>query len=137
MTGESAKEDDGSTLQKFFRNTAASMVTFTLDLVILWTLVEIVELPRVLAAAIAFIIPLVVFYFLQREWVFPQNDRSMGKGLALFALSVAVGFTAMLATFWALLELTELHYILARILASVVYGLLLFYLNGKFNFRDL
>ena len=43
----------------------------------------------------------------------------------------------MLGVFWALLEFTELHYLVARVAASVVYGLLLFALNGRFNFKEL
>ena len=123
--------------RKFGRNTLASTATFLLDLAILWTLVEWLSLPYVPAAVLAFVIPLTVFYFLQREWVFGETDRSVGKGLAVFALTVGVSFVAMLATYWALIEFASFHYLLARVLASVVYGLLLFFLNGRFNFHEL
>lgn len=37
-----------------------------LDLAVFWALVEHAWVPRVVAAAIAFLLPLVIFYFLQR-----------------------------------------------------------------------
>ena len=132
-----AASDDIGVVRKFFRNTAASTATFLLDLAILWTLVEFLAVPQVPAAAIAFVVPLVVFYFLQRAWVFPDNDRSVGKGLAVFAATVGVSFIAMMATYWALMEFVGLHYLIARVGASLVYGLMLFVLNGKFNFKEL
>ena len=124
-------------LRMFGRNTVASTGTFLLDLAILWALVELASVPRVAAAAIAFLLPLMVFYFLQREWVFAGTQRGLAKGFAYFAMNVGIGFVAMLAVFWALLEFTTLHYLVARLAASVVYGLLLFALNGRFNFKQL
>lgn len=124
-------------MRMFGRNTVASAFTFMLDLAILWALVELASVPRVAAAAIAFFIPLVIFYFLQREWVFAGTDRGVSEGLTYFSINVAIGFGAMLVVFWALLEFTELHYLIARLAASVVYGLLLFGLNGRFNFKQL
>lgn len=119
------------------RNTVASIGTFLLDLAILATLVELVGLAHVPAATVAFLIPLVVFYFLQREWVFPGTDRGMASGFVYFLINMGVGFVAMIGVFWTLLEVTDLHYIIARVLASVVYGLVVFVLNGVFNFKQL
>ena len=121
----------------FGRNTVASTIAFGLDLAILWCLVELLAFPHIIAATVAFIIPLIIFYVLLREWVFPDSDQGMAKGFAYFLVNVGIGFAAMLATFWTLLEITELHYLLARVAASVVYGVVLFLLNGFFNFKQL
>jgi putative flippase GtrA len=124
-------------LRMFGRNTVASSITFLLDLAILWALVEFASMPQMAAAAVAFVLPLILFYFLQRQWVFAGTERRVAEGLAYFSMNVAIAFLAMLAVFWVLLEFTALHYLLARLLASVVYGLLLFALNGRFNFKQL
>ena len=121
----------------FGKNTAASTVTFLLDLSILWMLVEFAAVPHVPAAVVAFVLPTTLFYFLQREWVFAGTTRGRAKGFAYFLVIICIGFVAMMATFWALLEFTEIHYLLARIAASIVYGILLFVLNGVFNFKQL
>lgn len=119
------------------RNTVASTITFLLDLAILATLVELVGLAHVPAAVVAFVIPLIVFYFLQREWVFPGTRRGVASGFVYFLINMGIGFVAMIGVFWTLLEVTDLHYLLARVAASIVYGLVVFVLNGMFNFKQL
>lgn len=121
----------------FGRNTVASIIAFLLDLAILWSLVELAGIPHVIAAVAAFILPMILFYFLERQWVFPCTNRKVASGFLYFMVNVGIGFAAMLATFWALLEFTPLHYLLARILASVVNGIVIFVLNGVFNFKQL
>ena len=119
------------------RNTVASIGVFLLDLAILASLVELAGFAHVPAAVVAFVIPLIVFYFLQREWVFPGTDRGVAKGFVYFLINMGIGFAAMISVFWTLLEMTDLHYLIARVLASVVYGLVVFVLNGMINFKQL
>ena len=121
----------------FGRNTVASTIAFALDLAILWGLVEFFHVPRVIAAVIAFVIPMVVFYFLSREWVFPDTKRGVASGFVFFMMNIGIGFVVMLAIFWTLLEFTSLYYLLARVAASVVSGIVIFLLNGYFNFKQL
>lgn len=121
----------------FGKNTVASTIAFVLDLAILWCLVELAGFPRVPAAVIAFIVPMVVFYFLEREWVFPGTQRGVASGFVYFALNVGIGFVVMLAIYWSLLLFTDIHYLIARVAASVVSGIVIFLLNGFFNFKQL
>jgi putative flippase GtrA len=124
-------------LRMFGKNTVASTIAFALDLAILWGLVELAGLPRVASAVIAFIIPMVVFYVLERNWVFPDSDRGMTSGFFYFMVNIGIGFLVMLAVFWALLHFTPMHYLVARVLASMVSGIVIFLLNGVFNFKQL
>jgi putative flippase GtrA len=135
QAGKNAVNSRGARM--FGRNTIASTFSFLLDLAILVALVELAGLPRVPAAAIAFIIPLIVFYFLQREWVFKGTDRGVAEGFVYFLIIMGIGFTTMLTVFWTLLEFTEIHYVLARLIASAVHGIIVFVLNGMFNFKKL
>ena len=121
----------------FGRNTVASTVAFALDLLILYALVEWLAAPRVAAAVIAFIVPMLAFYVLLRTWVFPATTRNVGSGFVYFLVNLGIGFLVMLALFWTMLELTELHYLWARIVASVANGVVIFLLNGFFNFKQL
>ena len=121
----------------FGKNTVVSIGAFLLDLAILWSLVELAGIPRVIAAVVAFIIPMIIFYVFEREWVFPGTHRGVATGFAYFMINIGIGFAVMLATFWALLEFTPLHYLVARILASVVNGIVVFLLNGFLNFKQL
>ncbi len=121
----------------FGRNTVASTIAFLLDLLILWGLVELLAVPHVLAAVVAFLVPMVVFYLLSRWWVFPGTNRGVASGFVYFMGNVGIGFVVMLAVFWALLQFTELFYLIARVAASIVSGIVIFLLNGFLNFKQL
>lgn len=121
----------------FGKNTIVSIGAFLLDLAILSALVELAGVPHVIAAMLAFIVPMIIFYIFQRTWVFPGTQRGVASGFAYFMINIGIGFAVMLATFWALLEFTPLHYLIARVLASVVNGIVVFLLNGFFNFKEL
>ena len=121
----------------FGRNTVASTIAFLLDLLILWGLVELFAVPHVLAAVVAFLVPMVVFYLLSRWWVFPGTHRGVASGFAYFMINVGIGFVVMLAVFWALLQFTGLFYLVARVAASIVSGVVIFLLNGFLNFKQL
>lgn len=121
----------------FGRNTVASTIAFALDLAILWGLVELAGFPRVPAAVVAFLIPMVVFYVLERQWVFAGTERGVAAGFVFFAVNVGIGFAVMLAVYWSLLLVTDIHYLIARVAASVANGVVMFVLNGVLNFKQL
>ena len=127
----------GRGARMFGRHTVANTIAFLLDLAILWALVEIAGMPRMSAAVIAFLVPMVVLYVLCREWVFPQTNRGWWSGFVYFAANIGIGFLVMMAVFWSLLEFTDLHYLVARVAASAVCGIVVFLLNGIFNFKEL
>ena len=133
--GEDIAQSRG--VRMFGRNTVASTLAFALDLMILWSLVELLETPRVPAAIIAFILPITLFYVLSREWVFPGTRRGVAAGYVFFLFNIAIGFVVMLAVFVALIHLTEAHYLVARVAGSIVSGIVIFFLNGIFNFKQL
>lgn len=135
QVGEDIVESRG--VRMFGRNTVASSIAFLLDLAILWGLVALAGFPRMPAAVVAFIVPMVLFYFLEREWVFPETRRGVASGFVYFMLNVGIGFIVMLAVFWTLLQFTEIHYLIARVAASAVSGIVIFFLNGIFNFEEL
>lgn len=139
---EAAKQAAGDAVHSrearmFGRHTIASTITFLLDLAILWSLVELLGIAHFPAALIAFLIPMTLAYFIEREWVFPGTRRGVVKGFVYFAINIGIGSAVMFATFWALLELVGLHYLIARVAASVVSGIVIFLLNGLFNFKQL
>ena len=124
-------------VRMFGRNAVASTVAFALDLLILWGLVELLDMPRVPAAIVAFLLPMTLFYVLSREWVFPGTKRGVAQGYVYFMINIGIGFVVMLAVFWALLLFTDVHYLLARIAGSIVSGIVIFFLNGFLNFKEL
>jgi putative flippase GtrA len=121
----------------FGRNTAASIVAFTIDIAILWLLVELTPVTYLPAAAIGFLIAMSVQYVISRIWVFPDSDQGIAKGYAYFLVNAGVGLVITLAVFAAFIWWVEIHYLLARLIASAVAGIAVFFLNAVFNFKEL
>lgn len=121
----------------FGRNTLASIAGFALDMALLVFLVEVAGVAYLPAAALAFVLAMSAQYVVARVWVFKHSDRGLGAGYFYFLLNTAVGLVVTLALFWLLLELAGFHYLLARVAASIVAGLVVFFLNAVFNFKQL
>ncbi|WP_114952045.1 GtrA family protein [Sphingosinicella terrae] len=131
--GAKLAESRGARL--FGRNTIASFLAFGIDLALLWTLVEVAGIGRLPAAAAAFLLAMSVHYVVSRLWVFKGSRRGMASGYLYFLVNAGIGLVVTLAVFWSLIDLLEIQYLIARLIASVVAGLLVFFLNAAFNFK--
>lgn len=119
----------------FGRSTIVSVVTFAIDLALLWLLVEHLGAAYIPAAALAFLIAISLNYVVSRLWVFRRSDRGLASGFLYFLMIAGVGLVTTLAVFVLLVEFAGLFYIVARAIASVVAGILVFALNAVLNFK--
>ena len=77
-----------------------------------------------------------IHYAFGRTWIYRGTERRLAAGFAYFLINAFVGLAMTVALFATFLEL-GLHYLLARIVASIFVGLTLFLLNAVLNFRSL
>jgi putative flippase GtrA len=117
------------------RNTIVSTAVFLLGLALLWLLVDRAGMAPVPAAAIGFVLANSLHYALGRTWIFRGTDRAVVPGYAYFLTNGLIGLGITLILFDAFLRFTSIHYLVARVLVSVVAGLAMFLLNGILNFR--
>ncbi len=117
------------------RNTVVSAGVFVIGLGVLWLLVERAGMDEVPASGIGFAIATTLHYALGRSWIFRGTDRGLASGFALFLLNGGIGLGLTMALMAALLAATPIHYLVARILVSVIAGLAVFVLNAVWNFR--
>jgi putative flippase GtrA len=117
------------------RSTIVSIATFVLDLAILSATVELLGMPYIPAAAGAFLLAITINYCVSRRWVFQHSDRGLTAGFIYFLVNAAIGLLATMAVFVLLLEVAGLFYIVARVIASAVAGLIVFALNAIWNFK--
>ena len=87
--------------------------------------------------AIGFICAHTLHYALGRSWIYRGTERRLVSGFVYFLVNGLVGLAITLMLFDAFLRFTTVHYLLARILVSVVAGLAMFLLNAMLNFRRL
>ncbi len=118
------------------RNTVVSLFVFLGGLLLLWLLVEHGEVAKVPAVALSFVVSNSIHYVFGRTWIYRGTERAVASGYAYFLLNAMVGLAITVGVFAACVEL-GLHYLLARLVASIFAGLALFVLNAVFNFKSL
>lgn len=117
------------------RNTVVSTFCFGFDLLLLWGLVEYAEMNKLIAAGAAFLIATSLHYAFAHGWIFKGTEQAIGRGYAWFLVNAVVGLLLTLFLFWAFMAI-GLHYLVARVIASVFAGLSVFLLNAVLNFRS-
>lgn len=117
------------------RNTVVSTGVFLLGLGLLWLLVDRGGMAKLPAAAIGFIAANTLHYGLGRTWIFRGTERGVVPGYAYFLGNGLLGLAITLLLFDLMLRFTSIHYLVARVLVSVVAGLAMFLANGILNFR--
>ena len=118
------------------RNTVVSTGVFVLGLVLLWAMVEKGAVNPTLATGISFLISTSIHYVFGRIWIFKGTDRAVGSGYAIFLGNALMGLTITVSFFWLLTTFTPMHYLVSRVLVSVLAGLTMFALNATLNFRQ-
>ena len=117
------------------RNTIVSCLCFAFDLLLLWAFVEHLDMNKLVAAAIAFLIATSLHYSFARGWIFKGTEQALARGYAWFLVNAGVGLVLTIALFWAFMAI-GFHYLVARVIASVFAGLTVFLLNAVLNFRS-
>ena len=118
------------------RNTVVSTFVFLLGMALLWLMVERLGVAKVPAAALSFLFSNSIHYVFGRTWIYRGTERKVAAGYAFFIINALLGLGVTVGLFAAFIEF-GLHYLLARVVASIFAGLALFVLNAVLNFRSL
>lgn len=119
------------------RNTVVSCLAFAVGLLLLWLLVNFAHTPKVVAGAMSFIAGNTLHYVLGREWIFRGTDRGVAAGYGLFLVNGAIGLALTTLLYAMFVHFTSVHYLVARVIVSLVAGLAIFLLNAVLNFQRL
>ena len=117
------------------RNTVVSTLAFVVGLGVLWALVHLAGADKVVSAGVSFVTANTLHYALGRSWIFAGTERALHTGYALFLVNSGVGLAITLALFAVMVQVLGMNYLVARVLVSVLAGLVMFLLNATFNFR--
>lgn len=117
------------------RDAIVSSGTFALGLGLMWVFVELANIDEIVAAAASFLVANSLHYGFARSWIFRGTRRGVAKGYGYFLANAGLGLCVMLLLFVGLTRWTAMHYLVARALASIVAGLLIFMLNAVLNFK--
>lgn len=124
-------------LAMLVRNTVVSCGVFLVGLAVLWLLVQKAGVDKVVAAGASFVVANSLHYILGRAWIFRGTNQDVARGYGFFLVNGVVGLVITVALFAALVRFTAIHYLAARVIVSLVAGLVMFLLNAMLNFREL
>jgi putative flippase GtrA len=118
------------------RNTVVSTAMFLVfGLGLMWLLVEKAGVHEIVATGASFITANSCHYIFGRLWIYRGTERPVAEGFALFLMNGLAGLSLTVAAMALLREYTAIDLYVARILVSVIAGLMMFVLNAVWNFR--
>ena len=121
----------------FIRNAAASTLSFLFDLLLLWIMIDHMHMDKLVAVAMGFVLANGLHYLLARAWVFRGTLRGLISGYVFFLANSLFGLAIILGAFALLANALDVPYMIARVIASLCAGTVVFVLNATLNFRRL
>jgi putative flippase GtrA len=113
------KGDTNSTLLQLFRYFFVGGIAFLADIGTLFILTNYFKLYYLFSALIAFILGLIINYFLSVKWVF--NDRVIGNRFLeflIFGLIGIIGLGLNELFLWILTDIFMIYYLLSKIITT-------------------
>lgn len=121
---------------QFLRYTFVGTAAFAVDFLSLWALTEFLNVYYLVSAAVSFVAGLAANYLLSVRWVF--GNRTIGnKGLEFGAFAVIgiAGLALNELIIWGLTEHLGFHYLISKIVSTVVVFLFNFFSRKYLLFR--
>jgi len=121
---------------QLFRYTLVGAAAFAVDFLSLWALTDFLNVYYLVSAAASFVAGLATNYLLSVRWVF--RNRAIGnKGLefSAFAIIGIVGLALNELIIWGLTERLSFHYLISKIISTVVIFLFNFFSRKYLLFR--
>jgi len=106
------------------------------DVAVYWLFTRFVHLYYILASIISFLAANVWSYFWNRRWTFRDNSRAVIRQYLKFLTANIVAILLDIGILFILVNFLRLDDILAKIIASIVVGLINFTLNKKWAFSS-
>ena len=105
-----------------------------IDVLVYWLLTRFGHLYYLLAATLSFLIANIWSYFWNRRWTFRDNSRAIIRQYLKFLAANLIAIILNLGVLFVLVDFLRLDDLIAKILASIVVGLINFAINKKWAF---
>jgi len=122
-------------INRMIKTAISSSLALGIDLLLLFFFVEFLNIYYILAAAITYAIAAIVNFTICKKWSFKGSKAKGPKEyITFFAFSITY-LILMLLSLKLFVETLGTPYLLARIVVSIVLGLVFFILNYVFTFH--
>ncbi len=130
-------QPSGKVSGQFVRYGFVGGLAYSIDLISLFALTELVGIHYLVSAVVAYLLGLVVNYLLSVRWVFSSRNITDPKmEFVVFTLLGIVGLLLNELIIWGFAELLLLHYMVSRVLSAFITFPTKFALRKLLLFRD-
>ncbi|MDR0830800.1 MAG: GtrA family protein [Prevotellaceae bacterium] len=106
---------------QFLRFAITGIIGFVVDFGVLYALTEFCGWHYLLSATLGFVCGLIATYFLSVFWVFDKRRfNNAFSEFALFAVISGIGLLLNLFLMWFCTEIIDFHYLISKIISSVL-----------------
>lgn len=123
------------TTKYLVKYTIPGIITFGIDLALLWIFLDFTSLHYIPAAVLAFSIGTSINYVAAHQWVFNGTKRGFHEGYVYFMVLSTIGVVLTAGIMALFVEVIDLKPLPARLLTAAVVGLWNFGMNYFINFK--
>lgn len=120
---------------RFAKSTGFGIITFSLDLSLLFLFTDFLHINYLVSAGTAFVIAMSINYIVSRRHVFPETSRSVHAGYMYFLLIGGLGLILVTGFMYVYVDILHLHYIVSRLLTAGIVGWWNYLTNLYINFK--
>lgn len=120
---------------RLIRYSIVGILSFSIDLLLLYLITDKIGFFYLGSATISFILATTFNYILNRKWGYRETKRSNTFAYSSFFLVNLTGLIIVLSLLALFVEVFQFHYILSRIFAGLIAGLIDFLLNTIITFH--
>ena len=120
---------------QFFRSTFVGAIATVADMGLLYILTDFAHIHYLISTGIAFILGTIVNYVLSIFWVFKEKKlKSKAAEFIIFSIIGVIGLLLNELFMWLFTDIAGLHYLLSKIIATIIVFLFNFLTRKKFLF---
>jgi len=121
--------------QQFLKFCLVGILGTIIDIGILYILVEFAHFNYLLAASLSFVLAVINNYLFNKYWTFKNTKTRHLKQFSLFLLISLVGLAINLGILYLLVDLAQIWYIFAKIIAILIVTIWNFIMNKFVTFK--
>ncbi len=111
------------------------IITFLLDLLLLFIFVEFLFLREFLAAGVSFSLMTTLNYLLNRKYAFAGSEIQLKKGYLFFIFFAVLGVLTTSICMFLAVDVWTFHYLVSRVIIAVFVSIGTYFLNYYFTFK--
>lgn len=121
----------------FIRYTLVGTIGLVFDATSLYLMVEFGRIQVMIAAAIAFMIAIIVSFVLHRIWTFKDHSHNIKRQFLSFFLISCINFVITLVCMYLFVEVLFIWYMLAKLITATIVLIWSYTANRLWTFKKL